>query len=88
MANFIFKNYICLPSSSNLKIDQIKFIVDSLNERYYINSAERCKIVLILLRYKKNLKPVFIRKKLNQYSRYKKIEYNKVNLIKINKKTK
>ena len=30
MANFIFRNYICLPSSSNLKIDQIKFIVDSI----------------------------------------------------------
>ena len=30
MANKIFKNYICLPSSSFLKRNQIKFIVDIL----------------------------------------------------------
>ena len=30
MANSIFKNYLCLPSSSYLKQNQIKFIVDNL----------------------------------------------------------
>ncbi len=30
MANNIFKNYICLPSSSFLKLNQIKYIVDVL----------------------------------------------------------
>ena len=30
MANTIFNDYICLPSSSYLKTNQIKFIVDNL----------------------------------------------------------
>ncbi|MBD1134917.1 DegT/DnrJ/EryC1/StrS family aminotransferase [Pelagibacterales bacterium SAG-MED47] len=30
MANKIFKNYMCLPSSSSLKLQEIKYIVDNL----------------------------------------------------------